>query len=165
MTDDPSALIEKFRRIGTARSKGDMRAALRLFKTIKVSDFPPMAAFPMSHGVLCEPKDALFFIDHDWDDHGGGEWCNRFISDVIAALLSTSFPQEAQIMSTVLPLEKPCEEIGSDELEKSPATKIVSAIMDLESLVGDVARAINKAYETKLKKETNLEIAQDDSFF
>src|SRR5229473_3697223 len=85
---DLSALIDKFRRIGAARTKGDTRGARKLFRTIKVSDFPPMAAFPMSHGVLCEPKDALFFIDHDWDGHGGGDWCNCFISDVIGALLS-----------------------------------------------------------------------------
>jgi hypothetical protein len=145
MTDDPGALIEKFRRIGAARAKGDMRSARKLFRTIKVSDFPPMAAFSMSHGVLCEPKDALFFIDHDWDDHGGGDWCNCFISDVIDALLRTSVPK-GQTMNNVLPLEKPCAKIGSNELEQTPATKIVAAITDLTNRVGEAGRAIKKAF-------------------
>jgi hypothetical protein len=65
---DLDALIKKFQRIGAARSKGDMRRARRLFRTIKVTDFPPMPEFPMSHGVMSDPKGALFFIDHDWDD-------------------------------------------------------------------------------------------------
>ena len=65
-----------------------MRRARRLFRTIKVSNFPPMPEFPMSHGVMSDPKGALFFIDHDWDDHGGNDpdWCSLFIGDVIRAL-------------------------------------------------------------------------------
>lgn len=88
MTDDLGVLIEKFQRIAAARVKKDMRGARRLFRTIKISDFPPMPEFPMSHGVMSDPKGALFFIDHDWDDHGGDgtDWCSLFIGDVIRAL-------------------------------------------------------------------------------
>jgi hypothetical protein len=148
---DLSTLIDKFRRIGAARAKGDMRGARKLFRTIKVSDFPPMAAFSMSHGLLCEPNDALFFIDHDWDNHGGGDWCNCFISDVIGALLRTSVPK-GQTINNVLPLEKSCAKIGSNELEQIPETKIIAAITDLENRVGEVARAIKKAYDRAAKE-------------
>jgi hypothetical protein len=120
-------------------------------------------SLPMSHGVLCEPNDALFFIDHDWDNHGGGDWCNRFVSDVIRALEQIRSPG-AQIMSNVLPFEKRSEKISGDESDKPPATKIVLAVMDLENRVGEAARAINKAYDAELKKEMALEIAHEDSF-
>jgi hypothetical protein len=39
MSYEPAALIEKFPRIGAARSEGDKRRAQRLFRTISVSDF------------------------------------------------------------------------------------------------------------------------------
>jgi hypothetical protein len=174
------ALIDKFRRIGAARAKGDRRGARKLFRTIKVSDFPPMAAFSMSHGLLCEPKDALFFIDHDWDDHGGGDWCNCFISDVIGALErfrhddgdGAAFGDQEAVGgharraqdSRYHRVQCACE-IGGDEAEKAPATKIVAAITDLENRVGEAARAIKKAYDAELKKEMDLEIAHEDSFF
>jgi hypothetical protein len=83
VTDDPSALIDKFQRIATARTRGDMRAARTLFKTIKVGDFPVMPGFPTSRGTLANPETALYFIDLDCRDE---EWCPRFISDVISAL-------------------------------------------------------------------------------
>jgi len=88
MTDEVGALIEKFRCIAAARAKGDMRAARKLLKTISVRDFPPMSEFAMSHGIMSDPKGALYFIDHDWDNHGGNDpdWCSLFIGDVIRAL-------------------------------------------------------------------------------
>jgi len=77
------ALIDKFRRITTERGDGNLEAAFRIFETIKISDFPAMPNFPMSHGILSDAEGALFFIDHDWDDE---EWCSKFLADVIRAL-------------------------------------------------------------------------------
>jgi hypothetical protein len=88
MSHSSGDLIDKFRRIAAARAQKDLRRARRLFKTIKVSDFPPMPEFPMSHGVMCDPEGALYFIDHDWEGHGGddSDWCALFIDDVVRAL-------------------------------------------------------------------------------
>jgi len=83
MEKDVDALIVKFRRITTERADGNLEHAFTLFNTIKVSDFPAMPEFPMSHGVLSDWEGALFFIDHDWDDK---EWCSKFLADVIRVL-------------------------------------------------------------------------------
>jgi len=67
--------------------RGHKVAARALFDSIKIDDFPVMPKFVMSHGVSGDVEGALFFIDHDWDDHGGTDpnWCNLFIVDVIEA--------------------------------------------------------------------------------
>jgi hypothetical protein len=177
VTDDLNALIDKFRRIGAARAKGDMRGARKLFRTIKVSDFPVMPRFQTSRGTLANAETALFFIDLDWRDE---EWCSRFISDVISALerirhddgdgaafgdqeAAGGHARSAQD-SRHRRVQCACE-ISGDEAVVTPATRIVSAITDLTNRIGEAARAINKAYDAELKKEMNLEVAFEDSFF
>ena len=85
---DIRSLIAKFRQILTARTEGHNAEARTLFDGINIEDFPVMPKFVMSHGVNGDAEGALFFIDHDWDDHGGTDpnWCNLFIVDVIEAL-------------------------------------------------------------------------------
>jgi hypothetical protein len=85
---DTQALINKFRQILTARMRGHKAEARALFDDITVNDFPIMPTFVMSHGVSGDAEGALFYIDHDWDDHGGTDpnWCNLFIVDVIEVL-------------------------------------------------------------------------------
>ena len=85
---DIQALIDKFRQILTARMRGHKAEARTLFDGINIEDFPPMWEFVMSHGCSGDAEGALFFIDHDWDDHGGNDpnWCTLFIADVIEAL-------------------------------------------------------------------------------
>src|SRR5579862_1526676 len=88
------ALIKLLRDILRQRAQGSKTQARLLFDQITVGDFPVMPNFPMSHGLSCDPEGALFYIDHDWDDHGGDNpnWCNLFIQDVINALLRFSTP-------------------------------------------------------------------------
>jgi hypothetical protein len=174
---DLSALIDKFRRIGAARATGDMRGARKLFRTIKVSDFPVMPRFQTSRGILANAETALFFIDLDWRDE---EWCPRFISDVISALErfrhddgdGAAFGDQEAVGgharrakdSRHHRVQCACE-IGGDEAVDTPATRIVSAITDLTNRIGEAARSINKAYDAVLKKEMDLEVAFEDSFF
>ena len=85
---DIQSLVAKFRQILTARMRGHKAEARILFDGINIEDFPMIPKFVMSHGVSGDAEGALFFIDHDWDDHGGTDpnWCNLFIVDVIEAL-------------------------------------------------------------------------------
>ncbi len=85
---DIQSLIAKFRQILNARMRGHKAEARTLFDGINIEDFPIIPKFVMSHGVSGDAEGALFFIDHDWDDHGGTDpnWCNLFIVDVIEAL-------------------------------------------------------------------------------
>jgi hypothetical protein len=85
---DMQALIDKFRQILTARMRGHRAEARTLFDGVNIEDFPVLPKFVMSHGVSGDAEGALFFIDHDWDDHGGTDpnWCNLFIVDVIDVL-------------------------------------------------------------------------------
>jgi hypothetical protein len=82
------SLIDKFRKILVARMRGQTEQARTLFNGINIEDFPIIPEFRMSHGLNGDAETALFFIDHDWDDHGGNDpnWCNLFIADVIEAL-------------------------------------------------------------------------------
>ncbi len=81
-------LVKKFSTILYQRKNGNRAEARRLFERITADDSPAMPDIPMSHGLNCDPTGALFYIDHDWDDHGGEDpnWCNLFILDVINAL-------------------------------------------------------------------------------
>lgn len=83
MKNDVYELIDHFQQILVERENRNFAKAYARFKQIKVSDFPVMPDFPMSHGILSDPKGALFFVDHDWSDD---EWCNLFLRDVIRAL-------------------------------------------------------------------------------
>jgi hypothetical protein len=83
MENKPPGLTDKFRHMIIERADGNLENAFRIFQTIKVTDFPVMPDFPMSHGILADAKTALFYIDHDWDDD---EWCGRFLADVIRVL-------------------------------------------------------------------------------
>ena len=84
-------LIGKLEMILHHRQTGSREQARLLFNEISAADFPVMARIPMSHGPNCDAVGALFYIDHDWDDHGGDDpnWCNLFIIDVINGLQST----------------------------------------------------------------------------
>jgi hypothetical protein len=111
MTDEVGVLIEKFQRIAAARTRGNMRAARTLFKTIKVGDFPVMPRFPTSGGTLANAETALFFIDLDWRDE---EWCPRFwqpcdASSLTGRYLFRGVPEnKASASSGTLPLEPTC---------------------------------------------------------
>ena len=85
---DIQSLIAKFRQILTARMRGHKAEARTLFDGVNIEDFPEMPPFVMRHGVSGDAEGVLFFIDHDWDDHGGTDpnWRNLFIVDVIEAL-------------------------------------------------------------------------------
>jgi hypothetical protein len=87
------SLIKILKDILRQRKQGQNAQARKLFDQIRADEFPVMPNIPMSHGLSCDPRGALFYIDHDWDDHGGDDpnWCNLFIMDVINALERVAF--------------------------------------------------------------------------